>query len=69
MTTTSIQTLIINAEPLNRIIEEIKQEPYSTNFLEPVDWRALGIENYPEIVKNPMDLGTLQVSRISMQLI
>lgn len=58
-------TLIVNAEPLNRILEEIKLEPYSTNFLAPVDWRALGIETYPEIVKNPMDIGTLQVSNLN----
>jgi hypothetical protein len=58
-------TLIVNSEPLNRILEEIKLEPYSTNFLVPVDWRALGIETYPEIVKNPMDIGTLQVSDIA----
>jgi hypothetical protein len=58
-------TLIVNAEPLNRILEEIKFEPYSTNFLAPVDWRALGIETYPEIVKSPMDIGTLQVSNLN----
>ena len=52
-------TPIVNAEPLHLIIEELKQEPYSTNFLTPVDWRALGIDTYPEIVENPMDLGTL----------
>jgi hypothetical protein len=57
-------TLIVNVEPLNRILEELKQEPYSTNFVAPVDWRALGIETYPEIVKTPMDIGTLQVSHI-----
>ena len=58
-------TLIVNAEPLNRMLEEIKLEPYSTNFIAPVDWRALGIETYPEIVKTPMDIGTLQVSDIA----
>ena len=57
----SQSTLIVNLEPLNLLIEELKQEPYSTNFIAPVDWRALGIETYPEIVKTPMDLGTLQV--------
>lgn len=61
----SESTLIVNVDPLNRILEEVKQEPYSINFVSPVDWRALGIETYPEIVKNPMDIGTLQVSAIS----
>jgi hypothetical protein len=27
--------------------------------LQPVDWEALGIPDYPEIVKQPMDLGTV----------
>ncbi len=26
---------------------------------EPVDWKALNILDYPEKVKNPMDLGTV----------
>lgn len=55
-------TLIVNSEPLNQLLEEIKLEPCSDIFLLPVDWRALGLETYPTIVKNPMDLSTLQVS-------
>jgi hypothetical protein len=31
----------------------------SQPFLEPVDWKALGIPDYPTIIKNPMDLGTI----------
>ena len=27
----------------------------------PVNWRALGIPDYPNIVKNPMDLQTLEL--------
>jgi bromodomain-containing factor 1 len=30
-------------------------------FNEPVDWEGLGLLDYPEIVKNPMDLATIQV--------
>jgi len=29
-------------------------------FLDPVDWEALGLSDYPEIVKRPMDLGTVE---------
>lgn len=29
-------------------------------FLEPVDWVALKIPTYPQIITNPMDLGTVQ---------
>lgn len=30
-------------------------------FLEPVDWRALGLTDYPIVIKQPMDLGTIKV--------
>jgi hypothetical protein len=29
-------------------------------FLEPVDWRGLGLTDYPTIVTTPMDLGTVR---------
>jgi len=28
-------------------------------FLEPVDWKAYNLPDYPEIIKHPMDLGTI----------
>jgi hypothetical protein len=28
-------------------------------FRAPVDWKGLGLDNYPKIVKKPMDLGTV----------
>eukprot|EP00900_Chrysochromulina_parva_P006146 jgi/Chrpa1/15532/Chrysochromulina_OHIO_Genome00022443-RA len=28
-------------------------------FLDPVDWKALGLKDYPAIIKRPMDLGTI----------
>jgi len=28
-------------------------------FLEPVDWEAYGLHDYPDIIKVPMDLGTI----------
>jgi len=30
-------------------------------FREPVDWKNLGLLDYPSIVKHPMDLGTIRV--------
>lgn len=30
-------------------------------FLQPVDWKALGLEDYPIVIKQPMDLGTINV--------
>ena len=29
-------------------------------FREPVDWKGMGLTDYPEIVKKPMDLGTVK---------
>ena len=30
-------------------------------FLEPVRWKEWGLEDYPKVIKNPMDLGTVAV--------
>ena len=35
---------------------------HAKSFLEPVDWVALKIPTYPEIITHPMDLGTIQVT-------
>lgn len=32
-------------------------------FLEPVQWKELGLFDYPSIVKKPMDLSTVQVRK------
>jgi Bromodomain len=29
-------------------------------FREPVDWKSLGLYDYPQIIKHPMDLGTVK---------
>lgn len=33
----------------------------SLAFREPVDWRGLGLTDYPAIIKRPMDLGTIKL--------
>lgn len=38
-----------------------KHLPYAWPFYNPVDADALGLHNYYDIVKNPMDLGTIKV--------
>lgn len=41
------------------IVKSLKNHPYSFPFLYPVDPVMLGIVDYFEIIKYPMDLGTL----------
>lgn len=38
-----------------------KHLSYAWPFYNPVDVNALGLHNYYDIVKNPMDLGTIKV--------
>ncbi|ORX83855.1 Bromodomain-containing protein [Basidiobolus meristosporus CBS 931.73] len=33
---------------------------YAYPFLEPVDWKAMNLPDYPTIIKNPMDLSTIK---------
>ena len=33
----------------------IRNHPAAIPFLEPVDWNGLGLPDYPEVVKTPMD--------------
>ena len=39
---------------------EFAKRPEAEGFLEPVDWVKLDIPLYPNIIKNPMDLGTIK---------
>lgn len=32
-------------------------------FLQPVPWKEWGLDDYPRIIKQPMDLGTVNVGR------
>mmetsp|Transcript_3499 Transcript_3499/g.7896 ORF Transcript_3499/g.7896 Transcript_3499/m.7896 type:complete len:315 (-) Transcript_3499:225-1169(-) len=41
------------------ILKELKRKPDTEAFLQPVDWKLLGIPDYPTIIKRPMDLGTV----------
>jgi len=44
-----------------KLIDELMKNRYlSAPFCEPVDWEALEIPDYPEKIKNPMDLGTIR---------
>ena len=43
---------------LKEIINAIEEDPKSYEFRDPVPWKDLGLLDYPEIIKKPMDLQT-----------
>ena len=45
---------------LKECLNNIEEEPKSYEFREPVAWKELGLTDYPEIIKKPMDLGTIK---------
>jgi len=47
-------------EECSQLLESIMSEEDSAPFLEPVDWEALGLPEYPQIIKEPMDCGTMK---------
>jgi hypothetical protein len=52
-----------------QIFDTLEQDPQSYDFLEPVDYvgkniylkLALGLDDYPKIILNPMDVSTVKV--------
>lgn len=43
---------------LKKMFEEIEENPSSYEFRDPVPWKDLGLNDYPEIIKKPMDLSS-----------
>ncbi|KAJ1604483.1 hypothetical protein OJ253_3649 [Cryptosporidium canis] len=43
----------------NEVLSQLRELHDSEAFLEPVNWKKLGLDDYPSIVKNPMDLRTV----------
>lgn len=43
------------------IIEKLERQPESIDFLNPVDYVGLNLMDYPEVITQPMDLGTVMV--------
>merc|ERR1712032_1186133 len=42
------------------LFEQLESDPQSYDFQIPVDYVALGLDDYPSIVKNPMDISTIK---------
>ena len=47
-------------ELVKSLIVTIEAIPDSEPFHVPVDWEDLDLPDYPNLIKNPMDLGTLK---------
>ena len=45
---------------MHRIVCTMFVRPESAAFRQPVDWKGLGLLDYPQIIKKPMDLGTIK---------
>ena len=45
---------------LEKVFEVVEKDPLAFDFLEPVDYIGLNILDYPKIITNPMDLGTVK---------
>ena len=45
---------------MGKIVNTLMQMPDSVDFREPVDWRGLGLDDYPRVIAKPMDLGTVK---------
>lgn len=41
------------------LVKHLTQQSESIHFLHPVDFRSLGLHDYPNIIKTPMDLSTV----------
>eukprot|EP01083_Nonionella_stella_P034584 94651_1 len=42
------------------LLDELTKQEDADAFLNPVDWEALKLPDYPVIIKKPMDLGTIR---------
>ena len=41
------------------LMKSLEKLPEAVNFLKPVDFKSLGLTDYPQIIKKPMDLSTV----------
>ena len=45
---------------MTTIIDWLMKRPDSADFREPLDWRGMGLNDYPKVIEKPMDLGTVK---------
>ncbi len=56
----STMTTLACKDEFLQIWKKMMSRKDSEFFREPVDWEGLGLYDYPVIIKNPMDLGTVK---------
>ncbi|KAK5958651.1 transcription initiation at TATA-containing promoter protein [Knufia fluminis] len=49
----------VRLQHMKKVISNLKKSNASSAFRVPVDWVTMKLPTYPEVVKNPMDLGTI----------
>jgi hypothetical protein len=47
-------------EKASSLIKSLEKLPEAVNFLKPVDYKGLGLSDYPQIIKKPMDMSTIR---------
>ncbi|KAG0202210.1 hypothetical protein BGX28_005202 [Mortierella sp. GBA30] len=45
---------------MDKILKKVVNHKHAGPFLQPVDWKALNLPNYPLLIKNPMDFSTIR---------
>ena len=45
----------------SKLLQAVVQHKDAGPFLEPVRWKDWGLLDYPKVIRNPMDLGTVKV--------
>ena len=45
---------------MTKLVDALMGESDSLEFRQPVDWKGLGLEDYPIVIKKPMDLTTIK---------
>jgi len=47
---------------VENLLNSIEADPNAEAFTAPVDWEELELKDYPDVIKKPMDLGTLRAN-------
>eukprot|EP01083_Nonionella_stella_P093953 263556_1 len=45
---------------MGKLVQQVYSRPEAEPFRDPVDWKTLGLFDYPQLIKKPMDLGQIK---------